>query len=148
MPEMNGLELCHRLKSDPETGSIPIMMVSAVRKEEAARLEGYTAGADDYIEIPFRHEELLIKTARLIERHRAQQALKKSEEEYRLLFKGNPCPMWLCDQETLQFLAVNDAAVKHYGYSRQEFLSMTAKDIRPSQDVPGLLEHVMSGGTK
>jgi PAS domain S-box-containing protein len=142
MPEMNGLELCHRLKSDRETASIPVMMVSAVRKEEAARLEGYTAGADDYVEIPFRHEELLIKVARLIERNRAQQALKKSEEEYRLLFKANPCPMFLCDQKTLQFLAVNDAAVKHYGYSRAEFLSMTAKDIRPPQDVPALLEHV------
>ena len=136
MPEMNGLELCHRLKSDPETAEMPVMMVSAVSKEEAARLEGYTAGADDYVEIPFRHEELLIKVARLIERHRAQQALKKSEEEYRLLFKGNPCPMWLCDQKTLKFLAVNDAAVRHYGYSREEFLSMTAKDIRPPRDVP------------
>ncbi len=142
MPEMNGLELCHRLKSDPQTASIPVMMVSAVRKEEAARLEGYTAGADDYIEIPFRHEELLIKVARLIERQRAQQALKKSEEEYRLLFKGNPCPMWLCDRETLQFLAVNDAAIAHYGYSRAEFLSMTAKDIRLSEDVAALVEHV------
>ncbi|MFY9620399.1 MAG: PAS domain S-box protein [Pyrinomonadaceae bacterium] len=142
MPEMNGLELCHRLKSDPQTASIPVIMVSAVRKEEAARLEGYTAGADDYVEIPFRHEELLIKVARLIERHRAQQALKKSEEEYRLLFKANPCPMWLCDQKTLQFLAVNDAAIGHYGYSRAEFLSMTAKDIRPSEDVPALVEHV------
>ncbi|HEX6188300.1 MAG TPA: PAS domain S-box protein [Pyrinomonadaceae bacterium] len=142
MPEMNGLELCHRLKSDPETAAMPVMMVSAVSKEEAARLEGYTAGADDYVEIPFRHEELLIKVARLIERHRAQQALKKSEAEYRLLFKGNPCPMWLCDQKTLKFLAVNDAAVRHYGYSREEFLSMTAKDIRPPRDVPALMEHV------
>src|SRR5688572_25640141 len=147
MPEMNGLELCHRLKSDPETASIPVMMVSAVRKEEAARLEGYTAGADDYVEIPFRHEELLIKVARLIERNRAQQALKKSEEEYRLLFKANPCPMFLCDQKTLQFLAVNDAAIGHYGYSRAEFLSMTAKDIRPPQDVPALLEHVATSKT-
>ena len=147
MPEMNGLELCQRLKSDPQTASIPVMMVSAVRKEEAARLEGYSAGADDYVEIPFRHEELLIKVARLIERHRAQQALKKSEEEYRLLFKGNPCPMWLCDQKTLQFLAVNDAAIGHYGYSRAEFLSMTAKDIRPPQDVPALVEHVATTTT-
>ncbi|HKR21227.1 MAG TPA: PAS domain S-box protein, partial [Pyrinomonadaceae bacterium] len=142
MPGMNGLELCQRLKSDPATGSIPVVMVSAVRKEEAACLEGYTAGADDYVEIPFRHDELLIKVARLIERHRAQQALKKSEEEYRLLFKGNPCPMWLCDQKTLQFLAVNDAAVEHYGYSRAEFLSMTAKDIRPAEDVAALMDHV------
>lgn len=144
MPEMNGLELCQRLKSNAQTASIPVILVSAVRKEEAARLEGYSAGADDYIEIPFRHEELLIKVARLIERHRAQQALQKSEEEYRLLFKANPCPMWLCDQETLRFLAVNDAAVSHYGYSREEFLSMTVRDIRPQEDVPKLLDHVLT----
>src|ERR1044071_6313527 len=67
MPEMNGLELCQRLKANPETSAIPVMLVSAVRKEDAARLEGYTAGADDYLEIPFRTEELLIKVARLVE---------------------------------------------------------------------------------
>ena len=50
--------------------------------------------------------------------------------------------MFCCDQKTLQFLAVNDAAIGHYGYSRTEFLSMTAKDIRPPQDVPALIEHV------
>ena len=142
MPEMNGLELCHRLKSDSNTASVPIMMVSAVRKEDAARLEGYSAGADDYVEIPFRNEEILIKIARLVERHRADLALQKSEEEYRLLFKANPCPMWLCDQQTLLFLAVNDAAVQHYGYSREEFLAMTAKEILPEEDVAGLVEHI------
>ncbi|HXT61756.1 MAG TPA: PAS domain S-box protein [Pyrinomonadaceae bacterium] len=147
MPEMNGLELCHRLKTNPKTASIPVMMVSALRKEDAALIEGYSAGADDYLEIPFRNEELLIKVARLIERHRAQKALQKSAKEYRLLFKANPCPMWLCDQRTLQFLAVNDAAVKHYGYTPKEFLAMTAKDIRPEEDVPDLIEHVTTTKT-
>src|SRR5205814_10208620 len=46
---------------------------SAVRKEDAAHLEGFAAGADDYIEIPFRHEQLLVKVARLIERHRVER---------------------------------------------------------------------------
>jgi len=142
MPEMNGLELCQRLKANRNTASIPVMMVSAVRKKDAALIEGYSAGADDYVEIPFRNEELLIKVARLIERHRAQKALEKSAQEYRLLFKANPCPMWLCDQKTLQFLAVNDAAVNHYGYSREEFLTMTVKDIRPEEDVANLVEHI------
>lgn len=142
MPEMNGLELCQRLKTDPETAAVPVMLVSAVRKEDAARLEGYTAGADDYLEIPFRHEELLIKVARLVERHRAQRALQTSEEEYRLLFKANPCPMWLCDQDTLRFLAVNDAAISHYGYTREEFLAMTTKEIRAAEDVPALMDHL------
>lgn len=146
MPGMNGLELCQILKKDPQTSSIPIMLVSAVRKEDASRLDGFTAGAEDYLEIPFRTEELLIKVARLIERYRAERTLQKSEEEYRLLFKANPCPMWLCDQGTFQFLAVNDAAVKHYGYTREEFLAMTAKDIRSPEEVPSLIEHVAATG--
>jgi PAS domain S-box-containing protein len=139
MPGMNGLELCAHLKADPHTSDIPVMLVSAVKKEDVARLEGFAAGADDYLEIPFRTEELLIKVARLIERLRAERALLKSEAEYRLLFKANPCSMYLCDEQSLQFLAVNDAAIKHYGYSREEFLSMTIRDIRREEDVPALM---------
>ncbi|PYS80920.1 MAG: hypothetical protein DMF70_10040 [Acidobacteria bacterium] len=260
MPEMNGLELCRRLKRDPLTATTPVLLASAVRKEDAAHLEGFAAGADDYIEIPFRHEQLLVKVARLIERHRVERryrdivefaadiiytrdmdgritsmneagarffgrpsfdligqhlstligeetaardiaemqdiksfepvrfthclknalgeqrylegivtlerdsagqclgvrgvvrdvtdrelveaALQKQSEEYLILFESNPCPMYLCDQHTLQFLAVNDAAVKHYGYSRKEFLSMNARDIQPDEEVAVLISYV------
>jgi PAS domain S-box-containing protein len=69
-------------------------------------------------------------------------AAPKSEAEYRLLFEANPHPMYVCDQETLAFLAVNDAAVRHYGYSRQEFLAMSVKEIRPAEEVPALLNHI------
>lgn len=69
-------------------------------------------------------------------------ALKDSEERYRMLFDSNPQPTWLYDVETLEFLAVNEAAISHYGFTREEFLSMTIKDIRPEQDVPRLLEKV------
>jgi PAS domain S-box-containing protein len=73
---------------------------------------------------------------------RQQRKLTQNEEKYRLLFDNNPHPMWVYDLETLRFLTVNDAAVGHYGYSRDEFLSMTIKDIRPHEDVPRLLENV------
>ncbi|NOH04864.1 MAG: PAS domain S-box protein [Chloroflexi bacterium] len=81
-------------------------------------------------------------------RKRAEEALREGERRYRQLFESNPHPMWVYDLETLRFLAVNDAAISHYGYSREEFLGMTIKDIRPSEDVPRLLEnvaHVTSG---
>jgi len=74
------------------------------------------------------------------ERRQAEEALRGSEERYRLLFESNPQPMWVYDLETLAFLAVNGAAVQHYGYSREEFLAMTVKDIRPPEEVPALLE--------
>jgi len=72
-----------------------------------------------------------------------EQQLLESERHYRLLFESNPLSMWVFDVETLRFLAVNDAAVRHYGYSREEFLEMTIKDVRPPEDV----DHLMSALT-
>jgi PAS domain S-box-containing protein len=74
----------------------------------------------------------------IVERRRAQEELRDSESRYRRLFEGNPVPMWVFDVTSLDFLSVNDAAVEHYGYSREEFLSMTIRDIRPPEDVPDL----------
>ncbi|MBI5709521.1 MAG: PAS domain S-box protein [Candidatus Eisenbacteria bacterium] len=68
-------------------------------------------------------------------RRHAEEALRESEERYRLLFDRNPQPMWVFDIETLRFLSVNEATVAHYGYSREEFLAMTATEIRPAEDV-------------
>jgi two-component system, cell cycle sensor histidine kinase and response regulator CckA len=76
----------------------------------------------------------------MTERRAVRQALENSENRYRLLFENNPQPMWVYDQETLAFLTVNETAVNNYGYSREEFLGMTLKDIRPAEDVAKLLE--------
>ena len=66
--------------------------------------------------------------------------LARSEESFRHLFRNSPLPKWVYDKETLRFLEVNDTAVAKYGYSRDEFLSMTLKDIRPEEDVEKLLD--------
>ncbi|HEV2558585.1 MAG TPA: ATP-binding protein [Microvirga sp.] len=60
--------------------------------------------------------------------------LKEREASFRLLFDDNPMPMWLYDPATLRFVNVNEAALSHYGYSRDQFLSMTLLDIRPAED--------------
>ncbi len=59
-----------------------------------------------------------------------------------LFFDQNPLPMWVYDLESYQFLAVNHAAVVHYGWSKEEFLAMTIKNIRPPEDVSRLVENV------
>ncbi|MEP6594377.1 MAG: PAS domain S-box protein [Ginsengibacter sp.] len=68
---------------------------------------------------------------RVIER---TEELHESEKKYRYLFENNPMPMWIIDLNTFQFLNVNNAAVIHYGYGKEEFLSMTALDIRPETE--------------
>ena len=73
-----------------------------------------------------------------------EHELENSEARYRLLFDSNPHPMWVYDLETLAFMTVNDAAVIKYGYSRDEFLAMTIRDIRPREDVPRLLQNIAS----
>jgi PAS domain S-box-containing protein len=74
--------------------------------------------------------------------YRAEQALKESEQRYRTLFESNPHPMWVYDLDSLRFLTVNDAAMAHYGYSRDEFLAMTIKDIRPAEDIDPLMDAI------
>lgn len=82
------------------------------------------------------------------QRKNAEEKLVQSEARYRLLFDNNPHPMWVFDKETLGFLEVNDAAIHHYGYSREEFLSKTIKEIRPVEDVPILMQFLSSNELK
>jgi PAS domain S-box-containing protein len=70
------------------------------------------------------------------------QLVTQSTERYRAMFDDNPMPMWIYDRETLGFVVVNEAAVRHYGYTRDEFANMTLVDIRPPEDVPALRENV------
>ena len=71
------------------------------------------------------------------DRWRAEEDMRDSERQYRLLFHSNPNPVWVFDLETQAFLEVNEAAIRHYGYSRKEFLSMTIADLRaPGKDDP------------
>ena len=69
----------------------------------------------------------------------ALRELESSEARYRLMFDNSPVPKWMYDVHSLRFLEVNATAVREYGYSREEFLAMTLKDIRPEEDVPRLL---------
>lgn len=79
-------------------------------------------------------------------RQAAEASLLASEQRYRAMFDANPRPMWVYERDSLRFLAVNDAAVRAYGYSRDEFLRMTLLDIRPPNEHARLLDNVRRQG--
>ena len=89
------------------------------------------------------------QVAMAIERTRSAERLLASETKYRRLFEGNPEAMFVYHPATLSFLAVNEAAVHRYGFSREEFLGMSLLDIRPEEDAGRLLDVLAQyrGGT-
>jgi PAS domain S-box-containing protein len=120
MPVVGGLELCRRLKEDILTVNVPVLLISGLIPANDAGIEGLHAGADDYIDLPFRNEELLVKVARLVERHRIEGALKESEERYRNLVELSPDAIVVHHEG--KFTYVNPAAVQLWGASSPEDL--------------------------
>ncbi len=74
----------------------------------------------------------------------AAQAAKlaESERDHRVMFESNPQPMVAYDRDTFEIVAVSNAAVANYGYSREEFLAMKIHDLHPQEDLPELMRHL------
>ena len=89
----------------------------------------------------------LVVAALMTERATAQQALTESEAHYRVLFESNPNPLFVYTLDTLALLAVNEAAVSQYGYTREEFLAMTLEEMHPPEDVRALRDLVAKSET-
>ena len=116
---------------------------------EARAIQALKSGATDYVLKDGAVERLAPAIQRAVReaaerraRAQAEDALKQSEEGFRQLFNCNPHPTWVFDVETLRFVEVNDAAIEHYGYSREEFRGMRITDLHPSQEVPLVEEAV------
>ncbi len=143
---MQALELVQQRGFD-----VPFILISGTVGEELA-VEAIKRGASDYL-----MKDRLVRLGSAVthaidqcrlrrERVQMDHELHQSREDFRRLFEANPMPMWVYDRETLRFLAVNNAAVAHYGYSHEEFLAMSIQDIRPPEDVPVLLKSISDRG--
>jgi PAS domain S-box-containing protein len=107
--------------------------------EQVAYHEGQISGIFEIHAVQTAQNQMSVFFRDVTEQKKIERKLQENEAQYRLLFENNPIPMWVYDLETLQFLDVNTAAINRYGYTRQEFLTMSIRDIRPPEDV-ALLE--------
>ncbi|MFL5534090.1 MAG: ATP-binding protein [Gemmatimonadales bacterium] len=92
-------------------------------------------------------QELAGRASLSVENGRLQRDAQEANERYGMLFGSNPQPMWVFDIDTLAFLDVNEAAIRHYGYSRDEFLAMTIMDMLPPENAPGVHHGLERTGT-
>jgi PAS domain S-box-containing protein len=136
LPDISGHEVCRRLKADDAT--VPILQISASYVSGQDKVRGLESGADAYLVKPVEPEELIATIRALLRMRDAEEARRETEQRSELLFESSSIPTWICDLETLDLLAVNQAAVAQYGYSRDEFLAMSIRDIRPVEDVPAI----------
>jgi PAS domain S-box-containing protein len=114
MPVMDGIELCRRLKTNSQTSSVPVLLFSGQRIAVDDSIEGLTAGADDYLDIPFRNEELLVKVARLAERRRV-------EKHYRNIVEDAADIIYTRDMDGY-ITSINRAGARFFGKTAEEIV--------------------------
>jgi len=81
-------------------------------------------------------------------RIKAEEELRESEQKYKLLFESNPLPMFMFSRDDFSILDVNESAIRHYGFSKEEFLEMKMTDLRPQEDVSRFLEKVTTSAAE
>ena len=117
---------------------LELPMVTAKGRRIWVRSQGQALKQDDKV------VRLVGALQDITERKLAEQSLITSEQRYAALFDMAPVPMWVDDPVTGRFLAANNAAVRAYGYSEEEFRTMNIFDIRPESEQGSLREHLLA----
>jgi len=117
------------------------VIVIVDKDDKAVTISAIRAGAQDVL-VTGNYDQQHLENIMLMAVERQSLMIKNRSvvREYHRQFDNGPVPMWVVDTQTMKFLAVNNAAIVKYGYSKDEFLNMTLKDIRPSEDVASLLK--------
>ena len=155
MPDIDGIEVCRRLKADPNLASAHVLIITAFDGDAKRRIAALEAGADGYILRPISNRELLARVeaslrtkhaedvarqanarleAELAERKQTEEILRESEDRYRRLFNTSPDALFILGEDG-HFLDANQVALDRYGYSRDQLRWMTPVDLAASPDL-------------
>ena len=164
-PNVDGYDLARAVRFDPQTSTTPMVLQTAHYLVAEVRQLAAQVGVQEVIIKPyepqdfldaiakavrqksapvaqgpsFDFEHMLLVSAKLYQKVREVEATREELEaaatKYQLLFQAHPEPMLVVDLETQTFVEVNEAAIQSYGYSRDEFLSMTIKDLDPPAEI-------------
>ncbi|WP_374601330.1 EAL domain-containing protein [Arenimonas sp.] len=133
----NGMDLV-RMAVTERSAHRPVIMLTGHGNPDVDR-EALAAGASDYLVKGNIDAEKLARSLRYAaERARQMAQIEDGKRRYRQLFELNPFPIWVYDADTYRFIAVNDAMVANYGYSRDELQGMTVFDIRDADEAERL----------
>lgn len=140
LPDIDGFAVCRQIKANEATARIPVLHLSATMVSTEARVAGLNGGADAYLVQPVQQEELLATVRALLRVRKAEESLWTSERQYRLFFEANPLACWVFSASDLRILAVNEAAVQQYGYSREEFIGLSTRDVMADESLAGITQ--------
>ncbi len=146
LPDIDGFEVCRRLKADPAAASIPVLHLSALVISTDAKVTGLEAGADGYLTQPVEPDELVATIRTLLRARAAEQKLRFSEHRYRSMFEHLPLPCWLLHGSSGNVLAVNNAALNRYSYSPEEAAALGSEEIIASGGLKSVVSAVEKNG--
>jgi CheY-like chemotaxis protein len=130
LPDIDGREVCRRIKSDPETKGIYVVLLSSIRVESDSQAEGLEQGADGYIARPIPNRELLARVKSMLRLKQAEKRCCESAERFRLQFEGHDAVMLLVEPKSGAIVEANTAAAKYYGYPRETLSKMNINGIK------------------
>jgi PAS domain S-box-containing protein len=140
LPDIDGREVCKRIKSDPETANICVVLLSSIHIKSDSQAEGLEQGADAYVARPIPNRELLARVKAMLRLKYAESRLRESERRFRAMFERHSAVMLLIEPEGGKIVDANHAAERFYGYSIPQLRSMNVGDINilPPSEVEAL----------